>query len=466
MKKINFFKLVSLLVVVVFVAACNDNYPESHSVDTLIALDKKDVTLHAGESVNLSAKINFQKDGKNVVTTIEKKVNWESSNSDVATIDANGKVTAVKGGTAIITAECQGTKETCAISVKDIFVAGSLELSDSEKLAVIWQKCDTGAFIKYKVSDAEFAAMVVNEQGIYYAGTEGNVAKVWKDGAEQYELGENNKITSMCIDGGDVYVIGYNTISEDNIVARLWKNGEEIGLDLTGNVSYAYDVAIEKGVVYVVGSQFREETGAGKMHDAMLWTDTIETAGKTSMSLPFPDRLTTNKHAQARTICINNGVVYVGGSAGYDSEGKPYIWKNGEEDVVVEKFNLANEKEKTFVKNLKFVNNELYAFYDTKLLMGNKKSEDAKDYMIQAQGSGYADVAVSEGSVFVVGQGYPQYANGKTNECDSSYDGTAFATILLKDNGLVDFLPRSMRAKGGEEKTKYPKSNAVAIGIR
>ncbi len=461
MKKTNFFKLVSLLVVVVFVSACKDNYPESHKVTTLIALDKQNVTLHAGESTNISAKVNFQEDGKNVVTTIEKKINWATSDTLVAKIDANGVVTAVAGGTAIITAECQGTEETCAVLVKDIFVAGSFQRSESETSAVIWQKCDTGAFIKYELPDAEFAAMVVNEQGIYYAGTEGNVAKVWKDGAEQYELGENNKITSMCIDGGDVYVTGYNTISEDNIVARLWKNGEEIGLDLTGNVSYAYDVAIEKGVVYVVGSQFREETGAGKMHDAMLW------AGNTSMSLPFPDRLTINKHAQARTICINNGVVYVGGSAGYDGEGKPYIWKNGGEDVVVEKFETET---KTFVKNLKFVNNELYVFHGTKLLMGNKKSEDAKDYMIQAQGSGYADVAVSEGSVFVVGQGYPQYANGKTNEIESGYSKTAFATILLRDNMQMDFLPRSMRAaaKGENDaaEPEYPRSSAVAIGVR
>lgn len=461
MKKTNFFKLVSLLVVVVFVSACKDNYPESHKVTTLIALDKQNVTLHAGESTNISAKVNFQEDGKNVVTTIEKKINWATSDTLVAKIDANGVVTAVAGGTAIITAECQGTEETCAVLVKDIFVAGSFQRSESETSAVIWQKCDTGAFIKYELPNAEFAAMVVNEQGIYYAGTEGNVAKVWKDGAELYELGENNKITSMCIDGGDVYVTGYNTISEDNIVARLWKNEEKIGLDPTGNVSYAYDVAIEKGVVYVVGSQFREETGAGKMHDAMLW------AGNTSMSLPFPDRLTTNKHAQARTICINNGVVYVGGSAGYDGEGKPYIWKNGEEDVVVEKFETET---KTFVKNLKFVNNELYVFHGTKLLMGNKKSEDAKDYMIQAQGSGYADVAVSEGSVFVVGQGYPQYANGKANEIESGYSEKALTAILLRDNMQMDFLPRSMRAaakgEGESEEPEYPKSNAVAIGIR
>lgn len=446
MKKINFFKLVSLLVVVVFVSACKDNYPESHKVTTLIALDKQNVTLHAGESTNISAKVNFQEDGKNVVTTIEKKINWATSDTLVAKIDANGVVTAVAGGTAIITAECQGTEETCAVLVKDIFVAGSFQRSESETSAVIWQKCDTGAFIKYELPDAEFAAMVVDEQGIYYAGTEGNVAKVWKDGAEQYELGEKTKITSMCIDGGNIYVVGYDSIDANKIVARLWKNGEEELLNLEKDATYAYDVAVNNGNVYVVGSSKRD---VNDNHDAIVWTN----GNAKKLIIPA---MTNSKNAEARTICINNGSIYIGGGVDTDSK-TPYIWENEKESPLVEKMGVGS-----LVKNLKFINNELYVFYGTKLLMGNKEySKDPESYSIPSGGEGLCDVEFSCGSVFMVGQMYQSYTT------NAQGNGNAIAE-LLKDGkpvGLTSYL-RPKQTEDGKSYEEYPKSSAVAIGIR
>lgn len=43
---------------------------------------------------------------------------WKSNKSSVATVDENGLVTAVKHGTAIITAKVDGVSKTCAITVK------------------------------------------------------------------------------------------------------------------------------------------------------------------------------------------------------------------------------------------------------------------------------------------------------------------------------------------------------------
>lgn len=460
MKKINFLKLISLLIVVVFAVSCKDKHPQSQSVNTLIALDKQNVTLHAGESTNISAKISFQKeDGANVVTTIEKKVNWESADTLVAKVDGNGKVTAVSGGVTIIKAECQGTVEECAILVKDIFVAGSFEKSATEKYAVVWQKCDTGAFIKDSILNAEFAAMEVTAQGIYCAGTDESGAKIWKDGAPLYELeGENIVLSSMCIDKGDIYVAGYEEIAGVK-KARLWKNGEQQELSEIGNDSYAYDVVVANGNVYVVGKKFREQVSGTDYYDAVIWED------GTCKSLNIPDGDVQN--AQARSISVENNNIYIGGSVNQGSNERPYVWEVGEDDSPVD-FGT----DKGYVKNLKFINNQWYAFYGTTLLMGNKKSTDTdmSSIMIQAKGSGYADAIESEGFVFIVGQGYPQYANGSTSNIESGYNQEAFATILLKDNLQMDFLPRSMRAKakgeGDTSEPEYPKSNAVAIGIR
>ena len=47
-----------------------------------------------------------------------KKVTYTSSNKSVAIVSSTGKVTAVKPGTAIITAKANGVKATCKITVK------------------------------------------------------------------------------------------------------------------------------------------------------------------------------------------------------------------------------------------------------------------------------------------------------------------------------------------------------------
>ena len=47
----------------------------------------------------------------------DKTVTWSSNNPSVATVDANGRVTAVKEGTAVITATVGGKAATCTVTV-------------------------------------------------------------------------------------------------------------------------------------------------------------------------------------------------------------------------------------------------------------------------------------------------------------------------------------------------------------
>jgi len=74
-----------------------------------------------------------------------KKLKWKSSNPNVATVDNNGKLTAVKGGNCIITCETiDGTnfKATCKVNVKKILVS-SVKLNVS---ALTWGIGRSGTF--------------------------------------------------------------------------------------------------------------------------------------------------------------------------------------------------------------------------------------------------------------------------------------------------------------------------------
>lgn len=70
-----------------------------------MALNKKKITLQVGSSTTLKVK------------NTKKKVTWKSSNKKVAIVSKKGKVTALKKGTAKITAKVSGKKFTCNVNV-------------------------------------------------------------------------------------------------------------------------------------------------------------------------------------------------------------------------------------------------------------------------------------------------------------------------------------------------------------
>ncbi|MDE5870530.1 MAG: C10 family peptidase, partial [Muribaculaceae bacterium] len=77
-----------------------------------ISLDKTEATLTEGEALTLTATIDPE-------TTTDKTLTWTSSNPEVAAVDGNGTVTALKPGTTTITVSTTNGKEAkCEITVK------------------------------------------------------------------------------------------------------------------------------------------------------------------------------------------------------------------------------------------------------------------------------------------------------------------------------------------------------------
>jgi len=87
------------------------NFVQLQVVPTSVALNKTTLTLDIGKTSNLRATV-YPSNASN------KKCTWSSSNTSVATVDSNGKVTAKKAGTATITVKTSnGKTATCKVTV-------------------------------------------------------------------------------------------------------------------------------------------------------------------------------------------------------------------------------------------------------------------------------------------------------------------------------------------------------------
>ncbi len=90
---------------------------------TSVTLDIGEKAVKKGETFTLTATV-----GPSDAT--DKTVIWSSSDDNIASVDAKGKVTAVNGGSAVITAESGGVKATCSVTVTVDVTGVSLDVTE------------------------------------------------------------------------------------------------------------------------------------------------------------------------------------------------------------------------------------------------------------------------------------------------------------------------------------------------
>lgn len=79
-----------------------------------ISLDQDSLNLNIGDNVTIVASVS--------PSTADQRINWSSSDEDVASVDEDGVVTAVSEGEATITATANGDNgvtDTCNVTVAD-----------------------------------------------------------------------------------------------------------------------------------------------------------------------------------------------------------------------------------------------------------------------------------------------------------------------------------------------------------
>lgn len=205
----------------------------------------------ATDSLEVDDTVNLTVEYSPADTTVERDVTWTSSDDTVATVDENGTVTAVKGGTATITATVNGISATCDIKVLIHTTAITLGSSDlqlakgqvSDPIAVTYnpENTDDSKDLTWTSSNADVAT--VDENGVVTAAGGGTATiratlnaneDIYAECAvtvsvplESITLTADKETDSLEVGDTVNLIVGYNP--EDTTVAKdvVWTSSDD-----------------------------------------------------------------------------------------------------------------------------------------------------------------------------------------------------------------------------------------------
>lgn len=201
---------------------------------TAIKLNKNTLTLRKGAEQTLEVTYDPAD------TTDDKTVTWTSRDTSVATVDAKGKVSALKDGTTTITAKVGDKTDTCVVTVKEEPLTG-IELSEKE---ITLSKNDTKTLeVIYKPEDT------TDDTKVTWSSSDNQVATV-KDGVVTAKGAGSADITATV--GTFTATCKVNVeVALESISLNATEKTLEVGEKFTLEVSYApEDATNDKAVTW------------------------------------------------------------------------------------------------------------------------------------------------------------------------------------------------------------------------
>ena len=299
--------------------------PASTVAVTGVTLDKAIATLTVGGEETLTATVAPD-------NATNKAVTWASDNTSVATVDSNGKVTAVSAGTANITAtsNADSTKTaSCAVTVKtetllttvtptgkstyNETTSGVVTVSHNndgyvERFGWLWIR--TADTLTVSGCEGYTITKVIFKQ---------NANSPVTDSSAPFELHFEQEPRVVCQENNDmngitsIEVYGYankaaQTITAENVTATYGDTGKSVSATTDGDGAISYAVKDGGDVIEVNSS-----TGALTIRKAGTATVTV-TAAETDTYAQATKDVTVTVNKKALTIKAKDQSIYVGGA--------------------------------------------------------------------------------------------------------------------------------------------------------
>lgn len=237
------------------------------------------------------------------------------------------KHTFTEAGTYTVIAKKEGYKEsnpqTIIVKQADVYVAGY-----SHGEGTYWKNGEATTLTDIEAHGIWVAGQDLYIAGVKYAGGGKTIPVYLKNGVETPLTDGITRVfvTSMFVDGADVYVAGIEINMEtDGTSAVYWKNKEKHILSPELYRTRANAIFVSDGQVYVAGDEEEETTG---ITTAVYWKN------GTKQTLP-KDSPTT--YPSAYGLYVKDNTIYIAGSEYQTAK----LWKLKTDGTLIETDNLS-----------------------------------------------------------------------------------------------------------------------------
>ena len=389
-------------------------------VNSSIKLNKTTATIyHGGTSTNtLQLKATIKGATKNVM--------WESSDTNVVTVDAKGKVTSVSAGTATITATANGKSASCTVTVKESSITLNMDTMQLSNKG-------TGSSIKLT------PAIIGSKKNVKWVSSDKTVATV-SGGKVTGKKSGTATITATANGVSDTCVVtvtdGLVSINEEKVL--LYVGGTKTETKQLKTNAGKQDVlawsssddsiaTVENGLVTAKG----EGTAIIKV-ECNGKTDSCEVTVKNTVTEIGEDTVFLRTKGADKTYQLNSSVIGRSGSVKWTSsdnkvasvnKGKVTAKKAGTATITATANGVSDSVTVTiedYIPTIK-LNQSNYVLYTNK---GNtlnlKATVDGKNKTVSWSSSNDAVATVNKGKVTAVSEGetiISATANDVTAEC-------------------------------------------------
>lgn len=191
-----------------------------------ISLDKNELSMIVGDTETLTAVITPAD------ATLREKITWTTSDDKVATVDENGKVKAIKEGSAIISAMVEGKKAECIVTVDYIHVS-TIDISQTEATMYIGDAVTLTATLSPSNVTYDTIEWVSSNNDVVTVSQTGKVTAVGKGTATVSAKSDGKE--AKC---SFTVLVPLSTLSFDQNSLTLFK-GESSTLSIIKSPSYA-----------------------------------------------------------------------------------------------------------------------------------------------------------------------------------------------------------------------------------
>ena len=190
---------------------------------TEVTLDKTELTLTEGETETLTATVRPD-------NADNRKVTWSSDKTEVATVDGNGKVTAVKAGEAVVTVTTEdgGRTATCKVTVRAKTVNVTEVTLDRTELTLTEGETETlTATVKPDNADNRKVTWSSDKTEVATVGGDGRVTAVKAGEAVVTVTTEDGGKTATCKVTVKAKAVGVTEVSLDKTELTLTEGETE-----------------------------------------------------------------------------------------------------------------------------------------------------------------------------------------------------------------------------------------------